>query len=123
MSVVAVAGGLVGYLWLRKQQERGRLQRAPLASHLNGRRLFETALLGLTRFSRVALRVVGTRRLQTQMFIVIGVALVLAFLSARGVPLAWGERERLRPSPVFVVLCVLGSMCAIGAALMAKFHR
>jgi multicomponent K+:H+ antiporter subunit A len=123
MSFVAVSGGIVGYLWLRKHQERGRLQDTPLIAGLNARRLFETALLGVTLASRKALRIAGSRRLQTQMFSIIAVALVLALLAARGVPLAWGERERLSASPAFVLLWMIGAVCAVGAAVMAKFHR
>jgi multicomponent K+:H+ antiporter subunit A len=123
MSFVAISAGLVGYLWLRTHQERGRLQDTPLLERLNARRLFEGALVGLTRLSRKAARFFGTRRLQTQMFAIIAVALLLALLAAREVPLAWGERERLSASPAFVVLWVIGAVCAVGAAVMAKFHR
>jgi len=123
MSFVAVSLGVVGYFWLRKHQERGQLQDTPLVARLNGRRLFESALIGLTRFSRKALRFVGTQRLQTQMFAIIAVAILLALLAARDVPLAWGERERLPASPAFVILWVIGAICAVGAAVMAKFHR
>ncbi|HKP57780.1 MAG TPA: monovalent cation/H+ antiporter subunit A [Polyangiales bacterium] len=123
MSFVAISGGTLGYLWLRKHQEQGQLQDSPLLAPLNGRRLFEATLLGLTRFSRAALRVVGTRRLQTQMFATITVTLCLALFAARGVPLAWGERERLPASPAFAILWSIGAACAIGAAVMAKFHR
>jgi multicomponent K+:H+ antiporter subunit A len=123
MSVVAIAGGIVGYLGLRKRQERGQLQDVPLLARLDGRRLFESALLGLMRCSRRVLRVVSTRRLQTQMFTIIAVAIVLAFFASREVPLAWGERQRLSASPAFVLLWVIGAVCAISAAVMAKFHR
>jgi multicomponent K+:H+ antiporter subunit A len=123
MSFVAVSVGVAGYLWLRRHQERGRLQDAPLVARLNGRRLFESALIGLTRFSRRGLRLFGTQRLQTQMFSIIAVALLLALVAAHGVPLAWGERERLPASPAFVLLWVIGAVCAVGAAVMAKFHR
>jgi len=123
MSLVAIAGGIVGYLWLRKHQEQGRLQDAPLVERLNGKRLFESALVGLTRLSRRALRLVSTRRLQTQMFTIIAVALLLALLAARGVPLAWGDRERVPASHAFVLLWIIGMVCAVGAAVLAKFHR
>ncbi|WP_437596162.1 monovalent cation/H+ antiporter subunit A [Sorangium sp. So ce590] len=123
MSLVAISGGVVGYLWLRKHQEQGRLQDAPFVGRLNARRLFESALIGLTRLSRRVLRLVGTRRLQTQMFVIIAVALLLALLAARGVPLEWGDRDRLPASPAFVLLWVIGAVCAVGAAVMAKFHR
>ncbi|HEY3498007.1 MAG TPA: proton-conducting transporter membrane subunit, partial [Polyangiaceae bacterium] len=54
MSLVAVSGGVAGYLWLRGQQARGRLQAAPIIGRLSGRRVFESALVGLTRLSRMA---------------------------------------------------------------------
>ncbi len=123
MSLVAITGGVLGYLWLREHQEQGRLQNPPLVEALNGRRLFESGLVGLTRLARRGLRVLGTRRLQTQMFAILSVALLLALLAAREVPLAWGDRERLPVSPAFAVLWVIGAVCAVGAAVMAKFHR
>jgi multicomponent K+:H+ antiporter subunit A len=123
MSLVAIVLGVAGYLWLRRYQERGKLEDPPLIGRLNARRLFDAALIGLTRGSRAALRVVGTRRLQTQMFAIIAVALLFAVLAARGVPFVWGERARLSASPAFVLLWFIGAVCAVGAAVMAKFHR
>jgi multicomponent K+:H+ antiporter subunit A len=123
MSLVAIAGGVIGYLWLRQHQGQGRLHNAPFVERLNGRRLFQSALVLLTRGARRSLRLVSTRRLQTQVFTIIAVTLVLALLAARGVPLAWGTRARLPASNAFVVLWLLGMVCAVGAAIMAKFHR
>jgi multicomponent K+:H+ antiporter subunit A len=123
MSLAAIAGGIVGYVWLRSHQCRGRLQNAPFVRRFNGRHLFENGLVTFTRFSRTALRYVSTRRLQTQMFTSIAAVILLALLAARGVPLVWGDRERLTPSHAFVLLWVIGMVCAIGAAVMAKFHR
>jgi multicomponent K+:H+ antiporter subunit A len=54
---------------------------------------------------------------------VIVTALLLAFFAARGFPLAWGDRARLPASQSFVLLWIIGIVCAIGAAAMAKFHR
>jgi len=123
MSLVAIAGGIVCYPLLRWQQRRGRLQNPLGAERFNGRRLFESALVGLTRMARAALRVVGTRRLQMQMFAIVAVALVLATLSARGFPFVWGDRPRLPASPAFVLLWIIGMVCAIGAAVQARYHR
>jgi len=123
MSLVAIAGGVLGYRWLQRQQVLGRFQDPPLVRRLNGRRMFETSLIGITRASRAVLQHVGARRLQTQMFVLTAVALVLAALAARGVPLLWGERERLPASPAFVIMWLIGCVCAVGAAAMAKFHR
>jgi multicomponent K+:H+ antiporter subunit A len=123
MSVVAIVGGVAGYLWLRAQHARGRLQDTPLVSSINGRHLFESALLGMTRGSRAFLRLASTRRLQPQLFAVIAIALALAVVAVRAVPLEWGDRVRLPPSPSFVLLWIIGMVCAIGAASMAKYHR
>jgi len=123
MSLLAISLGVIGYLWLRTHQEQGRLQAVPWLERWNARRLFESALIGLTRLSRALLRRIGTRRLQTQMFAIILVTLVLALLAARDVPLEWGDRDRLPASPAFVILWIIGVVCAVGAAVMAKYHR
>ncbi|HEU5074926.1 MAG TPA: monovalent cation/H+ antiporter subunit A [Polyangiaceae bacterium] len=123
MSIVALVGGIAGYLWLYRQQSRGRLLEAPFVARFDARHMFEAALVGLTRFARKALRFVSTRRLQTQAFTIVAVALALALFAARGVPLAWGDRERLPASHAFVVFWIIGMGCALGAAVMAKFHR
>jgi multicomponent K+:H+ antiporter subunit A len=123
MSLVAIVGGIAGYLWLRRHQRAGRLHDVPLLERLNARRVFERALIGITRLSRAIVRFASTRRLQPQMFTIIAVTLVLALLAARVVPLAWGDRERLPASNAFVVLWLIGMVCAVGAAAIAKFHR
>ncbi len=123
MSLLAIVGGVVGYLWLRSHQRSGRLNETPFFERFNGRRLFESGLVTATRLARRALRLVSSRRLQAQMFTIIGVAILLALLAARGVPLVWGDRERLPASHEFVLLWVIGMVCAVGAAVMAKFHR
>jgi multicomponent K+:H+ antiporter subunit A len=123
MSFLAIGGGIAGYLWLGKHMEQGRFQAPPLVGRWNGRNLFDAALLSLTRWSRDLVGLMGTRRLQAQLFTVIATALLLAILAARGFPLAWGDRARLPASQPFVVMWVIGMVCAIGAAVMAKFHR
>jgi multicomponent K+:H+ antiporter subunit A len=123
MSFVAIVGGIAGYLWLRRHQRRGALQDAPVVVRLNGRRLFENAIVILTRLARTVLPRVSAPRLQTQMFLIVAVAVVLALLAARGVPLAWGDRARLPASNAFVLLWIIGMVCAVGAAAMATYHR
>lgn len=123
MSLIAIGFGTAGYLLLRRRQRAGSLQDPPLLERFNGRHLFESALVSLTRLSRAALRLVGTRRLQMQMFAIVATALALALASASGVPLVWGDRARLPASPAFALLWILGMVCAIGAAVQAKYHR
>ncbi|MBL9016264.1 MAG: monovalent cation/H+ antiporter subunit A [Myxococcales bacterium] len=123
MSIVAISLGTIGYLWLRARQARGGLQRAPILARLDGKRLFERALVRVTRGSRRLLRLVQPEGLQTQLFVILTVAVVLALFAGREVPLEWGDRARISASPAFVLLWVIGAICAVGAAVMAKFHR
>jgi multicomponent K+:H+ antiporter subunit A len=123
MSLVAIGGGLLLYVLLRRARGQGRLRPLPWLARLEGGRLFEGLLIGLTRLARATLSVASTRRLQPQTFAIISVALLLAILSSRGVPLVWGDRARLPAAPAFVLLWGIGMVCAIGTAVNAKFHR
>jgi len=123
MSVTALVGGILGYRWLRVRQGRGRYQTTPLLSRWNGRHAFESMLLAATRAARRAIEVLGTRRLQPQLFIVIATAIALAWIAARGFPLAWGDRPRLPATQAFMLLWAVGIVCAVGAAVFAKYHR
>ena len=123
MSLVAIGGGIVGYVWLRAMQERGRLVLPPLISRWNGRELFESTMLAITRGARDVLNACTTRHLQPQLFIVIATSVVLASFAARGFTLSWGDRPRVPASYAFVVLWIIGMICAVGAAATAKYHR
>lgn len=123
MSLIAIVGGTLGYLWLRPRQERGQFENAPIVERFNARQLFETTFTRLTGIARFALGIVGTRRLQSQMFMLIAIALVQGVLSSQRVPLSWGNRSRLPVTPAFGLLWVIGMACAIGAAVKAKYHR
>ncbi|HLU60943.1 MAG TPA: monovalent cation/H+ antiporter subunit A [Gammaproteobacteria bacterium] len=123
MSLVAIVGGVIGYFWLGKYQARGEFQNPVLVWRLNGRRLFERTLINATRLSRRALRLVSTRRLQPQMFAIVLVTVLLAALATSGAPFEWGDREQLPPSTAFLMFWIIGMVCAIGAGVMAKFHR
>jgi multicomponent K+:H+ antiporter subunit A len=123
MSLVAIAGGVVAYLLLRRRQRRGRLEQPPGARRLDGERLFQSALVGLVRAARASLRVASARGLQAQMFAVIAAALLLALASSWDHPFVWGSRARLPASPAFVLLWIIGVACALGAAAHARLHR
>lgn len=123
MSVLAMLGGIAGYLVIGKQQLRGVFLRPPVIGRLNANHLFEVVMVRLTRSARSALRLVGTRRLQGQLFALIAVALLFALLSTRDTTLEWGNRPRLPASAEFILLWVVGIICAVGAAIMAKYHR
>jgi multicomponent K+:H+ antiporter subunit A len=123
MSILALAGGTVLYTLLRRQIASGRFTRVPMMP-LDGRRMFEAALVGLTQLARRLTRVLGTRRLQPQLFSLILASAIAAALSLRGADaLSWGDRPRVPATPAFVLLWFVGGACALGTAALAKFHR
>jgi multicomponent K+:H+ antiporter subunit A len=123
MSLIAIGGGVLFHRLLRREQRQGRLNSVPVLERVSGRRVFESLLVGSTRLARAALRVAGTRRLQPQMFAIIGVALLLGIASFRRAPLTWGDRERLPASPAFALFWGIGMVCALAVAVSGKFHR
>ena len=123
MSLIALAGGLGLYALLRPALVAGRLRQPPLTGRLNGQRLFQSALLGLDKAARLALRASSSARLQPQMFLLVFVAVAAAAASLGSSGITWGDRERVPANLPFALLWTLGGLCALGAAAQAKFHR
>ena len=123
MSGVATAGGLLVYLrYAARFKQRGG-RGAPLLSGLDGKRLFENLLARASNAARRLTRLLGTRRLQPQLFAMLLIAGLAGLGSALIVPLTWGDRARVPATPEFVLLWLIAGACAIGAANQAKFHR
>src|SRR3546814_4011020 len=96
MSVVALVGGVVLYLLLQDHLRSG-VEGAPLLRGLGGKRLFERAMVALSwRWARSLEALLGTRRLQPQLRLVVCVAFAAALvpLYLRGL-----ESGRLAPHP------------------------
>ena len=123
MSIVALAGGSLLYLGLRPKLDGTGLQGPPLLQHLDGQRAFEHLLARLSSGARSARKLLTTRRLQWQMLWLVGAALLAGALPLwlHGVRL--GSRAALPLSPAFVLLWLMGGLCALAAAWQAKFHR
>jgi multicomponent K+:H+ antiporter subunit A len=121
MSLVALVGGIALYSWLVWSGRT--LVPAPLLSRLDSRRIFDAVNVAATRAAARGARWLYSRRLQTQLALIVGSACVAASL-----PLAGGGWLRisvpLTPlDPMFVVLWAVGAALAIGAAWQAKYHR
>ncbi|GHC86493.1 monovalent cation/H+ antiporter subunit A [Pseudorhodoferax aquiterrae] len=123
MSFVALAGGAALYLVQRRQREAGRLTRTPLLHRLDGQRVFEHLLARASEAGRRSRRLLATQRLQTQLLLMVCMALAGAGASLWFAPAQAGERSPLPFSPMFAMTWVIGCICAIGAAWQAKFHR
>ena len=123
MSAVALVAGTLLYLAL-EQYLRHSPVGPPLLRHFNGRRLFERGVLVLSlKWAQAAQAVLGTRRLQPQLRILLLAAFVAACipLYLGGFSLRWPSSDGFDPALALVWLT--GAACAIGAAWQAKYHR
>jgi len=123
MSLVAMSGGVVLYLLLRKQLKRGRFKYPPVISYFNGKRGFERSLVVMMRGVRRIEKRISTKRLQTQLFLLVLVAVIGGMIPMLNSGLSWGDRPKIPGSIVFVTLWLLAIACALGAAWQAKYHR
>jgi multicomponent K+:H+ antiporter subunit A len=121
MSAVAVAGGVALYFTLRSYLlvSKG----PPLLRHIKGNRIFDRVLVDVSwRLARWLETTLGTRRLQPQLQLLIGAALLAgtAPFYVRGVGTAG-------PPPTidlgFGLIWAVGIACAVAAAYQSKFHR
>jgi multicomponent K+:H+ antiporter subunit A len=123
MSLIALTAGVLLYLALQRHLLKG-IEGAPLIRRLEGRRLFERAMVFLSwRMARSLERLLGTRRLQPQLRLALGVAILAAAwaVSLRG--LGPGNVIPASVDPVFAVVWIVGAACALGTAWQAKYHR
>ncbi|WP_371346872.1 monovalent cation/H+ antiporter subunit A [Ancylobacter sp. IITR112] len=124
MSLIALAGGLVLYLGLRRYLESG-IEGPPILREFKGQRIFEKVLATLSwQWARAGEATLGTRRLQPQMRIVIAlaVAAALAPFIVNGA-VGTGDMPGTSLPPAFALLWLIGGACALGAAYQAKYHR
>lgn len=121
MSVIALAGGVGLYLLLG-----GRLNRfpqSPIIGHFKGRRTFEIVLAAIIEGARALHVLIGTRRLQVQLRLLVATAFIAATLPFLALGYSRGTRPETLLDPGFAVFWVLGGASAICAAWQAKFHR
>jgi multicomponent K+:H+ antiporter subunit A len=122
MSTVALAGGIALYFMLRPYllTDEG----PPLLRHLKGKRLFDWTLVTLSwKLARWLENILGTRRLQPQLQLLVGFAFVaaLAPLYTQGIVLAGSPPTGF--DLAFALVWAIGIGCALSAAYLAKFHR
>ena len=120
MSLIAMAGGTVIYISYYRRLRN--VDGVPLLRRLRGQRIFERILLTATnKWAVRATAALGSKRLQTQIFIVVAVALVA------GLGAGWGRLGQLplprEFDPVFALVWALGALSAVAAAQQAKYHR
>ncbi len=122
MSAIALVGGTLLYLALYRFLSTGR-DGTPFLHRFSGQRIFENVLVTVTgRWARGLNRLLGTRRLQPQLLIIVILAVLVGLL-----PL-WSRIDPFVASPTafdpaFAFIWLVGGICAVAAAYLAKFHR
>lgn len=119
MSLTALAGGTILYrvfLWRTSET-------VPLLERIDGKRIFDWLQNNLTTGSERLLRRLTSPRLQMQLLVLFAVALGAALLPVLTRGTSWGTRAMVPANPAFVVLWVVGGICALAAAWQAKHHR
>ncbi|QIB32723.1 monovalent cation/H+ antiporter subunit A [Ancylobacter pratisalsi] len=123
MSFIALLGGIALYFALRPYLRSG-IEGPPVIRELKGQRIFEKVLVTISwQWARAAEAVLGTRRLQPQMRLVLALAIVAAATPFFGNLVEAGTLPGAPIEPAFMVVWVIGIACAIGAAYQAKYHR
>jgi multicomponent K+:H+ antiporter subunit A len=123
MSTIALVGGVALYFFLQRNVLRT-AEGPPLLHRLDGRRLFDLAMVYLSwRLARSLESLLGTRRLQPQISLIVVAAAVVAAWTIYLRGLGPGNVDPADVDPVLAVVWAVGAACAIGAAWQAKFHR
>ncbi|MDO4637814.1 MAG: monovalent cation/H+ antiporter subunit A [Lautropia sp.] len=123
MSMLAMMGGLL--LW---RLTRNRIWRIPVflgrwGRLADGSAYFSGALVWLRRMGMYGLRLLGTQRLQQQLFLMMAMAVLVV---AAGLTVHWpgvGEPRLSQFSAFFSGMWLMGGLGALGAAWQAKYHR
>lgn len=121
LSLVALVLGTGGYLLARERLNR--MAGPPLLRRLQGRRSFEWVLAKIISGARLLERLLGTRRLQTQLRLLAAIACVAGLLPFLRQGYSFGGESGTMIDPGFAVIWIVGGACAIGAAWQAKYHR
>jgi multicomponent K+:H+ antiporter subunit A len=123
MSMIALGGGVLLYWLLQGYLKKG-IDGPPIVRHLKGQRIFERVLVTLSwKWARSLERLFGTQRLQPQLRLLVAFAVLAAFWPLYRQGLEAGSRPTTGFDPAFLLLWIVGGVCAIGAAHQAKYHR
>jgi multicomponent K+:H+ antiporter subunit A len=123
MSMIALSGGVILYWLLQGYLAKG-IDGPPLVRRLKGQRIFERVLVTLSwKWARSLERLFGTKRLQPQLRLLVAFAVIAALWPLYRHGFETGSGPSTEFDPAFLLLWIVGWLCAIGAAYQAKYHR
>ena len=123
MSFLALGGGVVLYYLLRTRYNLTQRDRVPVLYRFNGKQAYENIMLEMRSAASRLERLLGTRRLQPQLVLIVSACLAAAVAAAASAPQVWADLEPTTPHIPFAIIWVIGCACAIAAAWQAKYHR
>ena len=121
-SVIALAGGILFYIVLRKRYALATRSDAPVLERFSGAQAYETTILRLGMAAAWLVKWFGTRRLQPQLLLMVLALVVIPLLLVRPLP-AFGTQLRSDVDLLFAGMWLIGCACAVTAAWQAKYHR
>ena len=122
MSIVAMGGGMVFYVLLRRHADLRTRSKVPVLHRLKGAQAYETTMLALGVAADRLMRWTSTRRLQRQFLLIVALAVLVPLLLARPLP-AMPRITLAEFDWPFALLWLIGATCAVAAAWKAKYHR
>ncbi len=122
MSTLAMAGGIGIYLLHYHHGQRA-VGDAPFRMPFDGKRAFDLLSINLQRLTWHFVHLCSSQRLQPQLFLIVCSALVLGWIPFATQGWSHGDAMLTPIDPAYALLWLVGSVCAIGAAIQAKFHR
>ncbi len=123
MSVLALSGGVLLY-FLLQNRFRSDVEGPPLIRRLDAQRLFERTMVFVSwRLARRLEGILGTRRLQPQLRLIVGIAIVAGAGAVGMRGFGPGNLPSTPIDPVLLLIWAVGAAFALGTAWQAKFHR
>lgn len=123
MSFITLTGGILLYSILRRRFNLAQSSRPPLLYRINGQRLYESTMLRLCSGASQLEKLLGTRRLQPQLVLLVSTCLAAGMAAAISMPSVWAVAHSTPLDLPFALLWLLGCVCAVAAAWQAKYHR
>ncbi|QJD59252.1 monovalent cation/H+ antiporter subunit A [Pseudomonas sp. gcc21] len=123
MSLIALVGGVLLYALLRSRFGLTQRDRVPFLHRFNGKQAYESTMLELMALAARLEKLLGTRRLQPQLLLMILAGVSVTLIVSWVVPHGWILRPPETLNLPFAALWTVGCACALAAAWQAKYHR
>ena len=123
MSLLALTGGIILYAAMLKYLS-GDVEGAPILRRLKGQRIFERAIaIASWRGAKGLVQSLSSTRLQPQLVLLLCVTILAAVWPLQKGLVGLYVPKLHEIDTTFLLVWIVGCVCALGAAQQAKFHR